>query len=366
MTSAIKRGNCTFPWWYLPRWFYRYFYPCFSREEEFSRETHWQWKNENGKKQDGGGDEDVFKVVFFGDFMPTAEAPKVVDEKLGALFASADAIVGNLETPLIEKEEGGVMGFLRSLVLHSFQQDELQRWLDVLGLDTAKLYLSLANNHVFDMGDVGYFQTIGMLEDMGVTVIGHTTNPTIVTLTEGIGLLAWTHWLNIEGKASTADITRGDTVKEMDMFEEKKDKNISTLIGFPHWGIEFNYFPATQTQQHAKDFVNNGFDMLVGGHSHTPQPIVSIQQNREGEEGGCNQKSAIVAYSLGDFNGFTFPPFLQLKHVCVGQVISASFSKSSKALLEYDVKWVEYKPYTQEMILHDDPITEPYTTMGKE
>ena len=86
------------------------------------------------------------------------------------------------------------------------------------------------------------------------------------------------------------DETTWDKIgKELRRAEEIAD----FTIVFPHWGTEYMLQPNYSQKSWAKWFIENGADLIIGNHSHCPQPAEWITASN-GNEGLCY-------YSLGNF-----------------------------------------------------------------
>ena len=61
-----------------------------------------------------------------------------------------------------------------------------------------------------------------------------------------------------------------------------------------HWGIEYVLIE-NNVQRNLADFlIENGVDMIIGGHPHVVQPMKVVHNDRE-------NKDVLVVYSLGNF-----------------------------------------------------------------
>jgi hypothetical protein len=71
-------------------------------------------------------------------------------------------------------------------------------------------------------------------------------------------------------------------------------------ICYPHWGYEMELYPRPYTVE-IGDLLLDRFDMVIGHHSHTPQPITTRKR------GNDTSSPKLIAYSLGDFcNGLLY------------------------------------------------------------
>ena len=141
--------------------------------------------------------------------------------------------------------------------------------------------LSLANNHMLDFGEDGYAQTKENLASAGINFFGDYENgqgnlSTIIEKNEiEIGFIGY-HGLINRGFENILDEI------------EKIRPQVDFLIIVPHWGAEYKTFPAEETRQKAKQFIDAGADLILGSHPH-------VVQNSEEYNG------KMIFYSLGNF-----------------------------------------------------------------
>lgn len=228
------------------------------------------------------------RLVFVGDISAVANrAAPIVDPALRELFASADLVIGNCESPVVERP---CHGFATRLgTRHAMTARFLDEMLTASGIDRRKLVLSLANNHALDQGAVGFEETFGALETLGIRAIGLAGEP-VVSVQAGalrLGLAAFTQWRNagadeFESRISMASDPAawpGGAVRGHDL-----------LCAVPHWDWEFRHVPRRATRALARKLADAGVGLVVGSHAHVVQPLERIGDT-------------LVAYGLGDFLG---------------------------------------------------------------
>jgi poly-gamma-glutamate synthesis protein (capsule biosynthesis protein) len=203
----------------------------------------------------------VARVACFGDLMGlTGDRLPAIAPELAALFRTADLIVGNCEAPVTHDEKDP-----RAFYVQRFRMATayLREALDRLAIDPRRTVLSIANNHIGDQGDAGVDATLERMEALGVGVAGSRAEPVVVR--RGIGIVAWTHWLNqpCDRVLRTADVIGRDF----------RAPGISTLLASPHWEWEFQHFPSAETIEQARALAACGFDAIAGHHPHVVQPI---------------------------------------------------------------------------------------------
>ena len=235
------------------------------------------------------------RLVFIGDISAVSNrtAP-LVDTRLKALIASADLVVGNCESPVVErvrKPLGTATG-----ARHAMTAAFLSGVLDAAGAERKRLLLSLANNHMLDQGIDGFAETREALAAMGIATIGATGDGPIRTIDlDGIRLAfaAFTEWRNVGAAEFAGRVTMLDDFLRDD-FAALRRAEADLICVVPHWDWEFRHFPRPATRALAHRLADAGAALIVGNHAHVPQPAERISET-------------LVAYALGDFLGTALP-----------------------------------------------------------
>jgi poly-gamma-glutamate synthesis protein (capsule biosynthesis protein) len=230
------------------------------------------------------------RLAFVGDISAVANrAAPTVDPEIREVLAAADLVVGNCESPVVEKARaplGTALG-LRHAMSGSFLADALE----AAGVSRRKLVLSIANNHALDQGVEGFDETLAVLKRLGIRVVGLAGEPVARVAIDGwaIGFLAFTQWRNaapgdFAGRVSMASDARpGDDAAGCDL-----------VCALPHWDREFRHFPRAETRALARRLRAAGAGLIVGSHAHVVQPVERLD-------------GTLVAYGLGDFLGTALP-----------------------------------------------------------
>jgi poly-gamma-glutamate capsule biosynthesis protein CapA/YwtB (metallophosphatase superfamily) len=134
-----------------------------------------------------------------------------------------------------------------------------------------KWTLTVANNHAMDYGDEALDGTINKLEKRDIKWLGTVSSPT-VEIADKITATAWSWWMN----GSTNRIHSSNP---------GSPESDGLHIALPHWGYEHERTPR-QNQRHN---IPENYDMIVGHHSHLPQPLELVDDRLP------------VAWSLGNF-----------------------------------------------------------------
>lgn len=231
--------------------------------------------------------EQVARVILFGDLLEMPD-PATVDDALRDVFACGDLIVGNLEGPLRSKPAAD------NAWLKAIDPGYFSGVLEATGIATAKLVLSVANNHSQDAGGDGLHDTLNALAGHGVEAVGQVVDGTPVICRRildsdlRIAIVAWTHWLNNPPGQRFDDPADLGVLRAEDAVAVLSGVDADTRIALPHWDFEYQHFPAAATRARARELASAGCDVVSGGHPHVIQPLEVID--------GCH-----VLYSQGNF-----------------------------------------------------------------
>ena len=157
---------------------------------------------------------------------------------------------------------------------------------------------NVANNHSYDFGQTGFVDTLDSLRKAGISYIGG--GMTSASAYQGqvftikglrIGVLGFAKVnggaLSIAGKEK-AGVTNGYDAKATSKAIQEIKAVSDIVIILAHWGEEGSPCPRGTEISSAKRWLSLGADIIVGGHTHTIQPI-TFENNK------------LVAYSMGNF-----------------------------------------------------------------
>lgn len=238
-------------------------------------------------------EEPVYRVFFLGDIMCMQHdrIPKI-DPALRNLLDRADLVIGSCEAPITHQSVRPNATYLFDF---NMAEDFLYILLKELGIH-CQCVLSIANNHIGDRNEEGFYATLERFKNIGITPVGNIQigNPPIVKIVLGditIGIAAWTHWLNRKSFEKIHKIWRTPEIRKQSWVNVKEYEKIDCLIGTPHWEYEFQHFPNSETRDFAHYLLESGFNLLVGHHPHVIQPLEWYN-------------NGICLYSVGNFCGF--------------------------------------------------------------
>lgn len=141
----------------------------------------------------------------------------------------------------------------------------------------------LANNHTYDYGQNGFDATGKALDNVGVDYFGYKK----VLYKDVKGIRIGMAGFNQLGEYEQGlDMTKfkkdvSDTIKKM------RSESDLVIVSF-HWGKEYQYKQNALQTELAHLSVDDGADLVIGGHPHVLQPIEKY-------------KGKYIAYSLGNF-----------------------------------------------------------------
>jgi len=243
---------------------------------------------------------ETIKIAFVGDVFPGGvlhdSSSDCLSTEVSDYLKGFDVRVGNLEAAMGE-------GF-------SFDEDKMRLWSNIIyakdedvrrikemGLDV----VSLANNHVTDLGPEGLLNTITLLDANGIRHFGAGRNiqeaesPAVVTIRERqiafLGFYDTKVAPHPASEESPGVCTSGNIV---DRIREAK-RMYDYVFVLPHWGFENIYRPLPEMKRLGYEMINAGADGVIGSHTHHIQPYVVY-------------KKRPLFFSLGNF---LFPDFYQ-------------------------------------------------------
>lgn len=242
-------------------------------------------------------------IFFCGDIMPGGVLPyqdNYITTELLDFMRGFDFRIGTLESAIGTNlpYDPVKMAGRQNIV---YARDEDFSRVKEMGFDI----VSLANNHIWDLGEAGLRNTINILNKNGIRYCGaglsleEASQPAIIDK-DGlkIAILAYcmygNPWLGYvelagENEAGINPLEIEKVVKDIKDAKQKYDK----VIVMPHWGREYQYEPLPECVAMAKRMVEAGADAVFGSHTHQMQPLIMY-------------KRTPICFSMGNF---LFPDF---------------------------------------------------------
>lgn len=228
------------------------------------------------------GDEEFTIGYGIKSLFQNREIRSLWQSNIREILGEADCVMGNLESPLLDEDKDVKKTF------HGIP--EFADFLKICGFSV----LNIANNHILDHGNKGFFSTLHCLERSGIMAVGALTgSDTIgITIFEHNGIrIAMTGFCD-ESICPIPYIT--GTYNELN--EENIVKAVNEMKNVPadiravicHWGNEYIHFPSLKQRRLAYKLVDMGVDLIIGHHPHCIQPYENYGQGH-------------IFYSLGNF-----------------------------------------------------------------
>lgn len=232
------------------------------------------------------------KIVFLGDISLNGRYQKFQSDNINPFseinkdLVESNLVIGNLES--ICKSSQGFNPLKNPRLYTNEETLELLKFLN-LSVGT------LAHNHIYDNLKEGISITIDKLKTLDIAFLGAHNDETrcvnSLSIEEGIVFL---NYLNLDTNPhlpedakialSVYDINK--ITQDIEQFK-KVGKTVIVLL---HWGgrCEDGFFPDFQQKEEAKKMIDAGADLIIGGHSHTLQPVMKY-------------KGKYIFFSLGNF-----------------------------------------------------------------
>ncbi|MGZ4919988.1 MAG: CapA family protein [Halobacteriota archaeon] len=218
------------------------------------------------------------KIGVVGDIMDMMGCRWIHGEELKEFFRQCDCLIGNFEATVVKPVQKQPKG-----VIFNFVQRHDENIVSSLRnlFDPKKTYLSLANNHAGDFGQLAFERSVHLLMQNGFHVFGLTDTP-FIDVNKCIRIVTGTRWSN----------QICDYVFSLNSFDESLDfiDQGRFNILYPHWSYELELYPRPETIEQGKRYIEK-FDAIIGHHSHVPQPLIRAHHDAA---------NTIIAYGLGD------------------------------------------------------------------
>lgn len=235
------------------------------------------YRGDNGK--------DSFTFSFVGDilFDPDFNPMYHASVKGGVLNCIEDEILNYLRTSdvfLINNEfTYGERGNPLSGKTWTFQASpSTVNLLKDMGADI----VSLANNHVYDYGEIGFTDTMAVLDEAEIPYVGAGMN--ISEAAEGyyfiingikVGIVAASRAEKVSF-TPVADYNKAGVMGTYDSENFLKAVKFAKsqcdyLIAYVHWGTENSTKLETAQKEMAREYIDAGVDAVIGGHTHCLQ-----------------------------------------------------------------------------------------------
>lgn len=258
----------------------------------------------------------MMHLTFLGDIFPSDELftegfgimSKTNEQNLSRwkkdiieCVGSADYIIGNLESPLVEEKDIQGETFYGKPLFAELLKD--------CGINV----LNVANNHIMEHGVQGFNSTLKTLNENCIVATGYMKDnlPAITTIQHdgtkfAIAAFCDERVCSCNNPGCYASL---DEQSVMNSLKRMKANGADVIIFIFHWGNEYITIPSLEQRQLAYKLIDNGASIVVGHHPHVVQPY-------EQYNGGH------IIYSLGNF--------------CFDDVQSKQFGKGMMAHVTFE------------------------------
>ncbi len=269
---------------------------------------------------------------------------------------NSDVNMANLETTFA----GGERGY------SSFPMFNTPDALGEALRDAGFQFISTINNHTYDTGEQGFFRTLEVLEEQGLTAVGTRSDESekryVIEEIENIkvGMTGYTYETEKMGDEISLngirvpshmmplmntyhDHYQEEAIGEMEeIVNAMKDDGADIIVFYLHWGNEYQRETSGYQTQLADKLSGLGVDVIFGSHPHVVQPMDIIENN--GHE-------TLVVYSMGNLISNQREETLRnytsnAQYTEDGLMVHATFEKSSlteeieRISVEYTPLWV--------------------------
>lgn len=263
---------------------------------------------------------------------------------------SADYAVANFETTLNGPPYSGYPQFCAP--------DALAYDVQAIGFDL----VTTANNHCMDKGYNGLVRTLDTLDAAGLKHVGtyrtqeefSANNGVVVADVGGISVafLGYTYGtngipvaedkdfslnrFNTDYKTDCVTLDQEKLKRELAYAESLETDLIAVMI---HWGIEYQTTQNDYQNQVADFLISNGADLILGSHSHVPQPMGTRTVTLD----DGSTRSGFVCYSLGNFVSNQSPATVKVNYTDTTAILNLELTKNFETN-ETTVSNVNYVP----------------------
>ncbi len=224
------------------------------------------------------------RILFVGDIMPGGVLPyqyNYIEQDLLDYMGYFDLRIGTLESAIgtdipfdsikMSKTQGVV-----------YSRDEDMKRINELNINI----VTLANNHIGDLGLRGIENTLNICDKYGVLHTGAGMNkeeakrPVVIELDRKkiaiLGCMVDCDRPIIFHKATENEpgiyqVPIEELLKEIRILKTQCDN----LIIMPHWCEEHEYLPPAYFKNYAQKMIEAGADCIIGSHPHIINPVVS-------------------------------------------------------------------------------------------
>lgn len=212
-------------------------------------------------------------ILIFGDICPEGNHRELFDKgnikeffgEVGQEVEKAEFVIGNLEAPIINKKSP-----IKKCgpVLSMTENDLIE--LENIGFNA----VSLANNHIFDHGKTGLFNTIENLKKNKILYLGagkekeEAHEPLIIEVAnKRVAILSFAEQefnVSVDGNMGANIFDPYTSLQEINYVKSQVDY----IVVLYHGGIEYYEYPSPELQKKCRAMCDMGADIVICQHSH--------------------------------------------------------------------------------------------------
>lgn len=226
--------------------------------------------------------QDTLSVFLIGDvIMHDSLFPRDHREffkNIASPMREADIAIANMEMTFAGKPYSGYPAFSAPEYIATYMADEV-------GVD---VFLT-ANNHITDKGCQGLLRTMefydGLKDSLGIKLTGVARNERelldtypLILERKGfkIALINCTYGTNNSLGKEWPRINRLKKDEMHGAFKRAREAGADFIVALPHWGEEYHLKHSGEQEEMARWMVEEGADVIVGGHPHVVQDTTHI------------------------------------------------------------------------------------------
>jgi len=200
------------------------------------------------------------------------------------LFEDVTSIIGKSDFTIANFESSACDTSLKPQI-KKFTFRAKPEWLSAL-LRNGITHVSIANNHSFDFGEVGFRQTTENIKSHGINLLTFCDSNASICEKNGSSIAIFS--TNFLAKSSGSFCVENEFILARHIKHFKAIHPASVVIIFIHWGTEMQPTPSARQIMLAHEIIDAGADAIVGHHPHVVQSVELF-------------KGRYIFYSLGNF-----------------------------------------------------------------
>lgn len=258
-------------------------------------------------------DKKEIKINMVGDLMVRTDlvdpSSRHLWDAVGEYLFDSDLTFGNLEFAVNPAD------LYHKIIRYSVPFDHADPFLRDTKRYGGFSAVAVSNNHINDSFHDGICSTLDYLDSINMPHSGSSRIkeeqdefPIFEVKGVKVAFLSYTFSTNglplEDGKDYGTNLIRFNALKDEDYnpslihhhIKLAKERGADLIIASNHWGIEFEYYPASRLIKRAHELMDAGIDIIMGHHPHILNPS-EWYKTKDG-------RNALCLYTLGNITGF--------------------------------------------------------------